>query len=117
MTTTTENKMPAGTTISGKIQALKVALPRKYSPDNVKTLNEKFTEYKELIENLGETDEKTSTRLQANLAKLQQRLKNIEQPGNTVAASRYYFNEAINYMTIELINMGHVISDNVEGQS
>jgi len=111
MTTTTESKMPAGSSIAGKIQALKVALPRKYSPDNVKTLHEKYAEYRELIQNLAETDEKTRTRLQANLGKLQQRLRNIEQPGNTVAASRYYFNEAVNYMTIELINMGHIIDE------
>lgn len=94
-----------------RVQSLKSKLPRKYSPANADLLQTCFQEYKMLIHELIITNPETRARLQSNLYKLQQRVNNMEQPGNSIAASRYYFNEVVSYMTIELINVGHLFTN------
>ena len=106
----TEEKGVPQQVIETRIQVLKTALPRKYSTHNTAILRARLTEYKFLIESLGKAYEKAKTKLYSNFNKLEQRIASIELPDNTIATSRYYYHEAITFMTIELINIAHIIN-------
>ncbi len=110
MSLVTVNEELQSAATANRVQSLKAMLPRKYSAVNADLLKTCFREYRTLINELIITNPQTRARLQSNLHKLQQRVDNMEQPGNSNAASRYYFNEVVSYMNIELINVCHIMT-------
>lgn len=107
---TDNHQQDAGTSLETRIQVLKTALPRKYSIHNAAILQSRFTEYQSLLESVGQLNEKMTATLRSNLSKLSQRIANIGKPGNSIAACRHYYNEALTYMTIELINIAQIVT-------